>query len=620
MIEEKLRTVDAVIVAADLVTAYGRGIDAAWRGIHSGRTALAFSDRISFPGGTAKTPLGLVPDVDARSGSAVLQMLAPMLPPLLPQLPENTLLLLATTTGEIESLEAAALEKAGAPAPDTSDPSRLLEKLRGLCGIGRGKVLSAACASSTLAVAHAAALISSGIEESVLVIACDAVSEFAYAGFATMNALDPAWARPFDRDRQGLNLGEAAAIALLMPETRASRERRPVLGTVAGWAVSNDASHITRPDTTGAQLARASRQAMNRAGVLPDQIAFICAHGTGTRPNDDMEMAAFQGLFPVRPVFSVKGALGHALGAAGLVEILLCLRALSEGVVPPTVGLRQPDACASGWVTACPTPLAPAAFRAVLTTNSGFGGINAAMVLTLAPVGPDGTDPAIVPVFPAPQLSSGVGWISGTACGLVRHGETRSRPDPTQAGNTGSVDSLIRRKIERFGRFDPVSRMACRACELALRDAGVESSRDVRQEFGIIGAGFEGSLAANAAYFRDYVESGRILARGNLFVYTLPTAPIGEAAIHFGFQGPLFSLICAETPLADALETASLLIQNEDAPAMLVVQADAESAVAAFVTGEHSPILTALAALSVATPRLSQLISELAGRTESPRP
>ena len=93
MIEEKLRTVDAVIVAADLVTAYGRGIDAAWRGIHSGRTALAFSDRISFPGGTAKTPLGLVPDVDARSGSAVLQMLAPMLPPLLPQLPENTLLL-----------------------------------------------------------------------------------------------------------------------------------------------------------------------------------------------------------------------------------------------------------------------------------------------------------------------------------------------------------------------------------------------------------------------------------------------------------------------------------------------------------------------------------------------
>ena len=618
MIDQKLRTGDAVIVAADLVTAYGRGIDAAWRGLHSGRTALAFSDRIPFPGGTTKTPLGLVPDVDARSGPAVLQMLAPMLPPLLPQLPAETLLLLATTTGEIESLEAATLGKPGAPDLDASDPSLLLEKLLGLCGLRRGRVLSAACASSTLAVAHAATLISSGIEESVLVIACDAVSEFVYAGFATMNALDPAGARPFDRDRQGLNLGEAAAVALLMSEARAGRERRPVLGSVAGWAASNDASHVTRPDTTGAQLARASRQAMKRAGVLPDQIAFICAHGTGTEYNDAMEMTAFQSLFPVRPVFSVKGALGHALGAAGLVEILLCLRALSEGVVPPTVGLRQPDACASGWVTECPTPLAPATFRAALTTNSGFGGINAAMVLTLNQVGPGDAGPSSAQGFLAPCLSSGIGWITGTACG--RHGATRSRTDPTQADNAGSVDSLIRRKIERFGRFDPVSRMVCRACKLALRDAGVESSQEVRKEFGIIGAGFEGSLAANAVYFKDYVESGRILARGNLFVYTLPTAPLGEAGIHFGFQGPLFSLICAETPLADALETASLLIQNGDAPAMLVVQADAESAVAAFVTAETSPILAALAALAAASPRLSELIPELAARTESPRP
>ena len=232
--------------------------------------------------------------------------------------------------------------------------------------------------------------------------------------------------------------------------------------------------------------------------------------------------------------------------------------------------------------------------------------------MTLAP-----SDARRLPHPASPRLSSGIGWITGTACGRIPQGEFRSRTDPTHAGKAGSVDSLIRRKIERFGRFDPVSRMACRACELALRDAGMESSREVRQEFGIIGAGFEGSLAANAAYFRDYVESGRILARGNLFVYTLPTAPIGEAAIHFGFQGPLFSLICAETPLANALEAASLLIQNGDAPAMLVVQADAESAVAAFVTGEPPPFLAALAA---ASPRLSQLIPELAAHTEAPRP
>ena len=648
-----------VLVAGDLVTAYGRGIDAAWQGLLSGRTALAVSDRIPFPGGTDKTPLGLVQDVDPRSGPAVLQMLEPMLRGLLPQIPPDTLILLATTTGEIEYLEAATLKQSGAPAIDASDPGRLLEKLCALCGLPRGRILSAACASSTIAVGQAAALISSGVEESVLVIACDAVSEFVYAGFATMNALDPAGARPFDRDRQGLNLGEAAAVALLMSEAPASRDRRPVIGRIAGWAASNDASHVTRPDTTGGQLARAARRAMERAGVGPDQIGFISAHGTGTGYNDAMEMAAFRSIFSARPVFSVKGALGHTLGAAGLVEILICLRALSEGVVPPTVGLRQPDDCASGWVSECPTPLAHEGVRAALTTNSGFGGINAALVLTVDQVGPDGAGPSSAPAFPAApngatlsgverasrllfsrqagsrdgrptsqtdlvplsadSLSSGIGWITGTAYGLVRHGETRPRADKQPgAGIAGSVDALFRHKIERFGRFDPVSRMTCLACELALQDAGVDYSPAVRQEIGILGAGFEGSLAANAVYFKDYVESGRILARGNLFVYTLPTAPLGEAAIHFGFQGPLFSLISAATPLADALEAASLLVKNGDAPAMLVVQAEADSAVAAFVTAESTPLLDFLATLAAGSPQLSQLIPKLTTHTENP--
>ncbi len=597
----------AILVAGDLVTAYGRGMAATWQGLLSGRTALAASERISFPSGSDKSPLGIVPERDP--GSTVLQMLEPMLRELLPQVPPNSLILLATTTGEIEHLEAAALKQPGAPSIETSDPSRLLEKLCGLCGLARGRILSAACASSTLAVAQAAALISSGAEESVLVIACDAISEFVYAGFATMNALDPAGARPFDRDRQGLNLGEAAAIALLMSEARASREQRPMLGSIAGWAASNDASHITRPDTTGSQLARAIRQAMERAGVFPGQVDFISAHGTGTRYNDAMEMASFQSLFSSRPVFSVKGALGHTLGAAGLVEILICFRALSERLVPPTIGLRQPEDCASGWVAGCPIPLTQS--RVALTTNSGFGGINAALVLTRD----FETDSGRCALLQADRLSSGIGWITGTAYGLMRHGETRA-DHGSRAGLTGPVDALFRRKVERFGRFDPVSRMACLACELALQDAGYSPAD--RQEIGILGAGFEGSLAANAAYFKDYVESGRILARGNLFVYTLPTAALGEAAIHFGFQGPLFSLISRVTPLADALEAASLLVKLGDAPAMLVVQAEAESAVAAFVAAGSPPILSLLATLAADFPRLSQLIPILAAHPKNP--
>jgi len=608
-----------VVVAADMVTAYGRGIDAAWHGLLDNRTALAFSDRITFPGGIAKTPLGLVPGLDPRSAPIVLQMLEPMLRALCPKIPADTLLLLATTTGEIELLEAAIIQQNDELGLDASDPSRLLEKLCALCGLTRGRALSAACASSTLAVAQAAALIASGAEQSVLVIGCDAVSEFVYAGFATMNALDPAGARPFDRDRQGLNLGEAAAIALLLSEDRARREQRPVLGRIAGWASSNDASHVTRPDTTGTQLARASRQAIERAGVTPEQIAFVSAHGTGTRYNDAMEMAAFQRLLPVRPVFSVKGGMGHTLGAAGLVEILLCLRALSEGVVPPSVGLQHADACASGWVTKRPTPIPQNAARTALSANSGFGGINAALVLSLdcsTSASPRLTRPA------SPRLASGIGWITNSAYGCVRSGETCFYAGRTTARLVGSVDALFQHKIESFGRFDPVSRMTCYACALALRDAGIGYSQDIRQEIGILGAGFTGSLAANAVYFKDYVTSGRILARGNLFVYTLPSAALGEAAIHFGFQGPLLSLISPETPLTDVLQIARLLVQSGDAPAMLVVQAEANSAVAAVVTldAECDPLLSKLDALAADSPQLSKLISKLTNQTKAPTP
>jgi 3-oxoacyl-[acyl-carrier-protein] synthase II len=603
-----------IVTAAEMTTAYGPGIDAAWTGLLAGRSALALSERISFPRESDRTPLGLVPTVDSRSGPAVLQMLEPMLRKIRPQLPDDTLILLATTTGEIELLEAAILQHPGAQPLDASDPGLLLEKLCALCGLARGRVVSAACASSTLAVSQAAALIASGAEDSVLVIACDAVSEFVYAGFATMQVLDPAGARPFDRDRQGLNLGEAAGLLLLLPEDRARRERRPILGRIAGWAASNDATHVTRPDTSGAQLARASRLALERAGVPLDQVGFVSAHGTGTRYNDAMELAAFRSLLPPCPVFSVKGAIGHTLAVSGLVQIIVSLRALAEGVVPPSVGLRNPDDSAAGWVTHLPQP---ASSSTSLVTNSGFGGINAALVLTR-----DST-PAPRPLSnPSTEFSSGIGCITATAYARIRRGEFQTYSNRTTTRLVGSVDALFRHKIESFGRFDPVSRMTCYACALALRDAGIDYSPDTPQEIGILGAGFTGSLAANAAYFKDYVTSGRILARGNLFVYTLPSAPLGEAAIHFGFRGPLFALISAQTPLVDAIAAARLLVENGDAPAMLAVHAEADSAIAAVITpgSGDDPLISRLVTLAEEHPRLSTLIPQLASHIEEPAP
>ena len=599
----------AVVVAMDMVTACGPGTDNTWNALRAGRSALAFSDRIPFPSGARRAPLGLVPSV-VSGESAVMQMLAPLLAKLRCVIPPDTFVLLATTTSEIERLEQSVTDGKDVSADLESDPGALLKKVCTMCGVAPGgQVISAACASSTIAVARAASLIRSGERDSVLVVGCDAVSEFVVAGFASMSALDPVASRPLDQTRRGLNLGEAAAAVLVMSRSRAESETRPIFGEIAGWGISNDAAHVTRPDPCGAQLARASHIAIKHAGFTPEDMAFISAHGTGTSHNDAMEMAAFKSIFSPRPVFSIKGALGHTLGAAGLVEVIISLRALHEKVVPPTVNLRQADAAAVGWVSneAVPVPNA----KAALTVNAGFGGINASLVLTA------GVADAR-PVHSKRQSSlhspatDGIGWITSSAYGRILSGEVCDYAGRTTPRLVGSVDALFQRKIENFGRFDPISRMTCYACALALGDAGIEYSPDRRQEIGIIGAGFAGSLEANRVFFADYVHAGRVLARGNLFVYTLPSAPLGEAAIHFGFQGPLFAIIAASAPFSEGLETAQALMEDGDAPAMLVVQAEADCALAAIIS-PGSPLIGRLATYSGEYPRLSDLIAALAG-------
>lgn len=374
----------AVVVAADMVTPYGRGAEALWQGLGSGKSAIGEVTRFAagqFPASTA----GIIPGLSYHGGeSLVVQMLRPLLRDASGIVPRDAKLILATTKGEIDLLEQAVLTGRG--SPDASRLDRLLRTAASLAGVeDEGVVISAACASSSAAVAHAAALIREGRTDCALIIACDAVTEFVYSGFAALMALDPHSARPFDRDRKGLSAGEAAAYALLMSAERARREGRTVLGSIAGWGLSDDANHMTGPSRTSEGLLLAIRKALRSAGLAADDIGGISAHGTGTVYNDAMEMRAFRAVFagaPV-PVYSVKGGIGHTLGAAGLVEIITALRALRERVVPPTVNLRDPDTDALGWVSGSSQPLD--ARGTALVTNAGFSGINTAVVVQAGP-------------------------------------------------------------------------------------------------------------------------------------------------------------------------------------------------------------------------------------------
>jgi len=367
-----------VVVAADIITAYGQGMGCLWDGLCSGHTAIRPISRFPVEAFACKQA-ALIDALSVGSDdSLVMQMLRSLLEELDHDWPPQTKLLLATTTGEIDLLEQGVLDE----SKDTADSCMplLLGKVAHLCGgLKNGMVISSACASSTAAIAHAASLIRAGIEESVLVVACDGVTEFVFSGFMALRALDNDRAHPFDQDRDGLSLGDGAGYMLIMSEERALRLGKPILGEIAGWGMSNDANHMTGPSRDGAGLKRAIELALKTGDIAAEEVGAVCAHGTGTVYNDSMEMKAFKAVFDTPlPTFSIKGGTGHTMGSAGLIEAVLGLNMARRGMVPRTVGLSQVDDEAVGWVSSDNVTFDS---EWVLSTNSGFGGINAALLL-----------------------------------------------------------------------------------------------------------------------------------------------------------------------------------------------------------------------------------------------
>jgi len=371
--------IKVVVVAAEMITPYGRGTDLCWEGLVSAKTAISKLERFSTKSFQSENA-AVIPGLKADSNeSLVMQMLKALFNKQPFVISADALLILATTTGEIDILEEHILYRNRNAADSRLD--YLLEKIIDLSGVdGAGMVISAACSSSSMAVAQAAGMISSDRRDCVLVVTCDSVSEFVFSGFSALGALDKDKARPFDKNRNGLSLGEAVGSVLLMSESRAVNERRPILAEVAGWGASSDANHMTGPSRDGDGLRLAINKTLASAGITPEAVGCISAHGTGTRYNDSMEMKAFKSVFGKRvvPVYSIKGGTGHTLGSAGLIEMIIAVKSLKEKVVPPTVNLHEVDSEARGWISVEPRSLDS---PITLSVNSGFGGINVSLAL-----------------------------------------------------------------------------------------------------------------------------------------------------------------------------------------------------------------------------------------------
>jgi hypothetical protein len=187
------------------------------------------------------------------------------------------------------------------------------------------------------------------------------------------------------------------------------------------------------------------------------------------------------------------------------------------------------------------------------------------------------------------NVVAGIGWITPREYGCVRKRIRRSYPDVRSLASELQRDSVFLYPVKRFGKYDAVSKMTCCVAALALHDAAVSYSQSEKQDMGILGTNTEGCLQANVDYFKDFVENGRSLGRANLFVYTLPSIPMAEAAIYFNCRGPLLYMAFPERQIPSLLGQCARMILQGESPTMLAVKASEEDALCFVVKREESP-------------------------------
>jgi len=287
---------------------------------------------------------------------------------------KDTLLILSTTKGNIASIENL---PANNPVPGATALFQSAVSIASALGVTtKPRVVSSACISGVLAISIATRLLQQGSYKHAVVIGADVLSKFIVSGFLSLSAIGTAPCRPYDKQRNGVSLGECAATMLLTTDKKLLRDKQGL--QVLGSSSSNDANHISGPSRTGAELADAVNKAIAYSQIEKTELAFISSHGTATIYNDEMESKAFESAgLSNAPLFSLKSIFGHTLGASGLVESVIAIRALEEGTILPNYNYDEVGVSGAINVnTECKKTLK----KYALKTASGFGGCNAAII------------------------------------------------------------------------------------------------------------------------------------------------------------------------------------------------------------------------------------------------
>ncbi|MDR0892938.1 MAG: beta-ACP synthase [Mediterranea sp.] len=410
-------------------------------------------------------------------------------------------LLLSTTKGNVDLLATSSLLAADSPAYLWKMAERVGHHFG---AANRVEVISNACISGLSALIVAKRWIESGRYRQVVVAGGDVLSHFITSGFHSLRSVSAERCRPYDSRRDGLSLGEACGAIVLEAKEGAD-------GIVlAGGAISNDANHITGPSRTGDGLALAIHQALDEAGVTPDGVSFVNAHGTATVYNDEMESKALHltGLADV-PVNSLKSYLGHTLGASGIIETILCAEQLRSGILYGTLGFERLGVPMPIHVSSLHQRLP---MRCCVKTASGFGGCNAAVVLSL----PAYSHPI------RPEAAIAVRTDKRVTLESDQDFHTFIRTAYKEQGGSNP----------KFYKMDDLCKLGYVAAEQLLQGLSFPP-----EKIGILLANASASLDTDSKQQALISQEGDHAASPALFVYTLPNVVLGEICIRHKIQG-----------------------------------------------------------------------------------
>ncbi len=424
--------------------------------------------------------------------------------------------------------------------------------------------ISNACISGVLTLVTAHRLLLSGRYKHAVVAGADILSEFTLSGFLSFKAVSPKACMPFDKNRQGMTPGEGAACIVLSADTSLAGEN-PIY--LAGGASSNDANHISGPSRTGAELSKAIQSALDYSNLSPSQIDYISAHGTATLYNDEMEAKALSlsGLQNV-PVNSFKSNIGHTFGAAGIIETILAAETIKRNILLPSRGFEiQGTSCKLNIIK----EKQPKSVNNIVKTASGFGGCNAALILTQKTPDVKIKEHSNYKIAKTVSFKNFKIFENNDIINYDFYEDIEKLSDFNSKFSMFSK-SLYKNegiKYPKFHKMDRLCKLAFLGTELLLKDIDKETINPYSTA--VFLSNGAGSSDTDAEYQKTIDDRNNYFPSPKLFVYTLANIMTGEISIRHGLKGENTVFIEKEFDKKFIFDYAKIVFEMQKADAII---------------------------------------------------